>query len=72
MRNSWLIVAVIVLATVGVGGYYYATKVNVVVQVPPLDGSTPPAATRGDSFGKTERQLVFPGQQQSAPDKSKK
>lgn len=72
MRTSWIIIAVVVLAIVSAGGYYYATNANVEVHVTPPETSKPPEATRGDTFGKTERQLVFPGQQQGAADKSKK
>lgn len=72
MRTSWIIIAVIVMAIVSVGGYFYATSVNVAVHVTPPETSKPPAAARGDTFGKTERQLVFPEQQQTATDKSKK
>lgn len=68
MRATWIVSALLVVAAVGSGAYYYSTKVNVVVEAPPPVQPVKPEVVRGDTFGdsRTAKQMVFPGAQGSS------
>jgi hypothetical protein len=67
MRISWVVSAVIALAAVGSGAYYFTTRHEVTVQLPPEPPPAPvvtPQAKPVPSAGKFDErvQMKFPGQ----------